>query len=54
MYCDRIIASSHAKDHVRRELACTLPIEEKKAATVIEAINVVAAAPDFVAWNQAS
>ena len=46
---DKIIASSLAKDQVRRELVCTLPIEAMKAATVMEAMNVVAAAPEPVA-----
>ena len=46
---DSTIASSLAKDQVRRELVCTLPIEAMKAATVMEAMNVVAAAPDPVA-----
>lgn len=49
MKLDKIIASSLAKDQVRRELLCTLPIEATKAATVMEAMNVVAAAPEPVA-----
>ena len=48
------MASSLAKDHVKRELLCTLPIDAMNAAAVIDAMNVVAAAPDPVAWNQNS
>ncbi len=43
------MASSLAKDHVKRELVCTLPIEAMNAAAVIDAMNAVAAAPDRVA-----
>lgn len=46
---DKIIASSLARDQVRRELVCTLPVEARKAATVMQAMNVVAAAPEPVA-----
>ena len=44
---DHIIASSLVKDQVRRELVRTLPNEAMKAATVTEAMNVVAAASIF-------
>ena len=43
------MASSLANDHVKRELLCTLPIATMNAAAVIDAMNVVAAAPDRVA-----
>ena len=49
MYDENIIASSLAKDHVKRELLCTLPTDAMNAAAVIDAMNVVAAAPDLVA-----
>lgn len=45
----KIIASSLARDQVKHELVCTLPIEARKAATVMQAMNVVAAAPEPVA-----
>lgn len=43
------MASSLAKDQVKRELVWTLPIEAIKAAAAIEAIKVVAATLDPVA-----
>ena len=49
MRLDSTIASSLANDHVKRELVCTLPREATKAATIMQAMNVVAAAPDSVA-----
>ena len=49
IYFDKGNASSLAKDQVKREPVCTLPIEAIKAATVMEAMNVVAAVPDSVA-----
>ena len=54
MYFAKIIASSLAKDHVSRELVCTLPMEAIKAAAVMEAIKAVAAVRDLVAWSQTS
>ena len=54
IHLDRKIASSLARDHVKRELVCTLPIEATKAAVVIEAIKIVATLPDPVAWNHTS
>lgn len=44
-----MLASSRANDQVNRELVCTLPMEATKAARVMAAIKVVAAAPDPVA-----
>lgn len=43
------MALSLAKDQVKRELLCTLPMEAMNAAAVIDAMKVVAAAPDRVA-----
>lgn len=54
MRLDKIIASSLAKDQVSRELVCTLPIDAMKAATAMEAMKAVAAAPEPVAWNHIS
>lgn len=48
-YWDRIIASSLAKDQVRREPLWTLPIDVTKSANNIMAMKTVAAAPDPVA-----
>ena len=48
-YLDRMIASSLAKDQVRREPLWTLPIEVTKSANNIIAMKRVAATPDPVA-----
>ena len=53
-YLDRTIASSLAKDQVRREPLWTLPIDVTNSASNIMAMKTVAAALDPVAWNHTS
>lgn len=54
MYGENTMALSLPKDHVKRELVCTLPIAAMKPATVIRTMKIVAAVLDPVAWNQIS